>query len=308
MIEHETSLTPYHQGVSVPAQAGQDFVEKLRIPLLEGDFDAAIGACQGAMAQGLSANQVLSELLTATMREIGDLWHRGEISVADEHLATETALELVSALGDLLHIRPSKGKRVVVSCVPEEFHTLGPRIAAEFLRADGWQVSFLGNGMPPDAMLRFIQERGVDAVVLSMTLSDSVGGALATIRMLKRSLPQMPILLGGPSLRDPDVTSLLRSEDLLLVHDLPSIVSELRVACGLRPADSLEDYLEAIGARITTLRKDKRWSQQELADSAGLDRSYVSSLERGKQNVSLSALKRVADALGVSLDGLIREA
>lgn len=49
-------------------------------------------------------------------------------------------------------------------------------------------------------------------------------------------------------------------------------------------------------------------SQEGLAMLAGLDRTYVSSLERGKRNPTLATLERLASALGRSLSSLLHEA
>ena len=46
-------------------------------------------------------------------------------------------------------------------------------------------------------------------------------------------------------------------------------------------------------------------SQQGLATAAGLDRSYISAVEHGKQNVSFATLKGIGDALDVSVGDLV---
>jgi transcriptional regulator with XRE-family HTH domain len=63
--------------------------------------------------------------------------------------------------------------------------------------------------------------------------------------------------------------------------------------------------LVELGVRIQSLRKDRGLSQQGLAADAGLDRSYVSAIEHGKQNVSFATLKGISDALGVGVSDLI---
>ncbi len=61
----------------------------------------------------------------------------------------------------------------------------------------------------------------------------------------------------------------------------------------------MEDELLWFGQRIKELRRLKNMSQEDLAYRAGLDRTYISSIERGKRNVSLKNIIKVADALGV---------
>lgn len=56
------------------------------------------------------------------------------------------------------------------------------------------------------------------------------------------------------------------------------------------------DITKRFGTRLKRLRADKSWSQEELADQSGLHRTYISSLERGLRNPTLTVLKRLADA------------
>lgn len=58
------------------------------------------------------------------------------------------------------------------------------------------------------------------------------------------------------------------------------------------------------GKRIQSLRKDKGLSQEDMAYSAGLDRTYVSGIERGVRNPSLKNIGRLAEVLKVSLKEL----
>jgi transcriptional regulator with XRE-family HTH domain len=59
--------------------------------------------------------------------------------------------------------------------------------------------------------------------------------------------------------------------------------------------------LKRVGARLRAARREKGLSQEALAHAAGLDRSYVSGLERGEFNVSVMALAKLARAAGLRL-------
>jgi Predicted transcriptional regulators len=60
------------------------------------------------------------------------------------------------------------------------------------------------------------------------------------------------------------------------------------------------DVVLLLGANVRRHRKLKGMSQEQLALEAGMERSYVSDLERGTRNPSVRALGRLADALGVA--------
>ena len=54
-------------------------------------------------------------------------------------------------------------------------------------------------------------------------------------------------------------------------------------------------------ARVRQLRIGRGWSQEAFADRAGLHRTYIGSVERGEQNISLENIEKLAATLGVSL-------
>jgi len=58
---------------------------------------------------------------------------------------------------------------------------------------------------------------------------------------------------------------------------------------------------EKVGKRIKELRRGKDMSQEEFALKCGLDRTYITSLERGKRNVSLENLEKIAKAFDMTL-------
>ena len=63
----------------------------------------------------------------------------------------------------------------------------------------------------------------------------------------------------------------------------------------------MTDIKARLGRRFRELREAKGLSQEILADKAGLDRTYVSSVERGKRNISIENIERLALALDISV-------
>src|SRR4051794_15025660 len=61
------------------------------------------------------------------------------------------------------------------------------------------------------------------------------------------------------------------------------------------------DLKALFGTTIKTKRSELGMSQEELADRAGLHRTYVSDVERGMRNVSLISIEKLAHALGLSV-------
>ena len=66
------------------------------------------------------------------------------------------------------------------------------------------------------------------------------------------------------------------------------------------------DELKKFGEKVREQRIKKGLSQEELAELSGLHRTYISSLELGKRNVSLINIHALAKALGISPDKLLK--
>ncbi|CAB5682846.1 XRE family transcriptional regulator [Providencia rettgeri] len=63
--------------------------------------------------------------------------------------------------------------------------------------------------------------------------------------------------------------------------------------------------LVAFGEKVRKIRKEKGLSQEALADLAGIDRSYMGHIERGDQNITLTKIHQIADALEIPVVNLI---
>jgi transcriptional regulator with XRE-family HTH domain len=68
-----------------------------------------------------------------------------------------------------------------------------------------------------------------------------------------------------------------------------------------------EDVLRRLGLRIRRLREKTNISQETLGQIAGLHRTYIGAIERGERNPSVLSLKKIADALKVTLGDLFDE-
>ena len=66
-----------------------------------------------------------------------------------------------------------------------------------------------------------------------------------------------------------------------------------------------DDILKQFGRRVRELRHEIGLSQEEFASRCGLDRTYISSLERGHRNVSLKNIAAIALALNVTMSELL---
>jgi len=65
------------------------------------------------------------------------------------------------------------------------------------------------------------------------------------------------------------------------------------------------DLLVSLGVRIRTLRQRRGWTQVEMSERVGIDRSFLADVERGKRNISILNLDLIAKGLKISLSQLL---
>jgi transcriptional regulator with XRE-family HTH domain len=67
---------------------------------------------------------------------------------------------------------------------------------------------------------------------------------------------------------------------------------------------SIVDIREQFGERIRALRQERGWTQVEMADFLAMDRSYLSEIETGKKDPSLTMLRTLATGLSITISQL----
>lgn len=67
-----------------------------------------------------------------------------------------------------------------------------------------------------------------------------------------------------------------------------------------------KDSSKKLGVNLKKLRLKKKMSQGDISRKLGLDRAYISSIENGRMNPTLSTLEKLAEAIGVNSSDLIK--
>src|ERR1700754_1834246 len=96
--------------------------------VLSGDESAAGTVIRAAIAAHLSPTEVSEEIIAPALWLVGDLWQRGEITVADEHLATEISLRVLVLEQEARRVqRGRRDTRVMLATPPGERHVVALR-------------------------------------------------------------------------------------------------------------------------------------------------------------------------------------
>lgn len=188
---------------------------KIEVAILSRNFDALRGAfIEKALSPDksdlyrffsylyqhhLQLWEIYDLVLAPGMREIGDLWERGEIGICHEHHASNETLDALAKLQAQVLIKPATGDTVICACLDNELHDIGLRCGAYIFEAEGWRVHYLGARTPQDALIASIQEQKPRVVFISAT---TIGNEEECVRALKNihtaaHLHRSRLLLGG---------------------------------------------------------------------------------------------------------------
>ncbi len=288
---------------------GTEILTKLRsayaTAVLEGNADEAHRVLDQGLASGVIPSKLYLDVLMPVQVEIGARWHRGEISIPQEHIATQITLRQMTRLKGLLKTRLKLGLKAVVSSVEGDQHFIGAQAVADFLSVDGWEVDFLGADVPTDHLVPFSKARGAHLVCVSCSLTGLVPVAAKLVQELKKLNPAPQVIVGGATfIMNPELAEQVKAD--AFAADPQTAVISARQVCGLLNAENaLGLFLRKLGHSVHEYRKLRGFSQQELATTSDLDRAYISAVEHGKQNISIGAISKLAKALDVSIEELL---
>lgn len=116
-----------------------------------------------------SAVTIFENTLAPAMREIGNLWHEGTLTVAQEHLASN---HIGATVLHLLRLTQPVGsaRRAALACFADEDHTLGLYGIGLWLTSWSFRTLLLGARTPPAAIARVVESLDPDIVALSTTM------------------------------------------------------------------------------------------------------------------------------------------
>ena len=142
--------------------------------LLAGDRIAARNMLDIAIADGMSAASLLSDLIWPTMESIRAMFKDDQISQMQMNLATRLNRQMTDQLAARLPITKQNGRQVLIFCGNDEPEELGGQIAADLFESAGWTVKFGGGGVANDEILKMVGDTRPELLVMFATLASGV--------------------------------------------------------------------------------------------------------------------------------------
>jgi len=201
------TVKPIGTGVSAGVRSTVVIIGDLLAALLA--FDESTAEMVLSEAFGLfPVDVVAEEIIAPTLAEIGERWHRDEVTIVQEHYATAFLRRRLTSLFNA-YDQPASGPLAITGAAPTEWHDVGILLVSLALRRNGWRVLHLGQNVPARHLIDAATRLRPALVCLSAAMFSSAAELLPIADALKRlPEPRPRLMLGGrafnanPELRD----------------------------------------------------------------------------------------------------------
>ncbi|MBT8240831.1 MAG: cobalamin-dependent protein [Acidimicrobiia bacterium] len=179
--------------------------------LLAADEPGVWGIVENCLSGGAEPVELHHEVIIPALQQIGERWSDGELRIADEHTATAIAYRVVARLGPMMRAKGRSRGTIVIGAVAGDTHALAVSILADILRSARFNVIDLGGNTPIASFLDAIQNSDqCRAVGISASVpADDV--VRETVREIRSVHPELPVIVGGESIRDETHAKMLGS-------------------------------------------------------------------------------------------------
>ena len=169
---------------------------------LEARSRDAIDLVLAAVEQGEALEKVYTRVLLPAQREIGQLWHTGDVSVSEERLVSETTRSVMSIIVHR-HAPTARHDRTLVSAsVSGNAHDIGLRASTDLFALAGWRTIFLGANVPSVEIAQTAQAFKANVALLNATLTTQINAMSDVIGRLRQVSGGTKLLIGGHAFDD----------------------------------------------------------------------------------------------------------
>ena len=180
-----------------------DIINQLRSRLFssftEGNLKDSIYVYESFITKS-SIEQFYEKILIPIMGKVGAMWADGHLSIATEHIASNTTQSLIKLISEN-HKKKilDKGKIIVTTPVGEE-HCISCNLIESFLLSKGFITFNLSPSTPVDSLIEFIRSVHPTAVLISITLADNIKAGQRLAKKINEQYKRLPVYVGAQAL------------------------------------------------------------------------------------------------------------
>lgn len=165
--------------------------------LLKHDSKSAMNFIMELFNAGFTLDEIYIDIIQKVMVEVGQLWHRGVIGVAEEHFITVATQSVLSQFYPIIFSTPKKNLRLLSCSVGNELHEMGIRMISDLFEYHGWDTLYLGAAVPKKSILESIESERPHVVALSVTMPQHLLLCRDIALEIKSKYPDVLVGVGG---------------------------------------------------------------------------------------------------------------
>jgi methanogenic corrinoid protein MtbC1 len=175
------------------------FLDRYVGSLLTGHRQNCRDVLSEALASGIEPKSVYRNVLWPAMETLERMYRTDKINMATEHMATRISRTLADQLQARLDRQASNGRRILIACADGEPEELGAQMCADLFEAEGWEVYFLGGGVPNDEVLELVGQLRPEILLVFGTQPSGVAEVRKLIDLIRSigANPTMNIMISG---------------------------------------------------------------------------------------------------------------
>lgn len=148
-----------------------------------------------------SLDNVCINIMQPVLVQVGEMWHAGTATVAQEHFSSQFLRRKLLALLNIYDI-PEGRATVIAACAAGEHHDLGLLLLALFLVRRNYRVVFLGADVPSEALLHAVAQVHPEIVCISATTPTTADHAQLMANQVLSHSPEPLVFIGGQAAAD----------------------------------------------------------------------------------------------------------
>jgi excisionase family DNA binding protein len=174
-------------------------LDSLFAALIEGQVEVVAAVLLKSYLYERQLAGIFDQLLSFPLRRIGELWNEGKLTIAQEHIATRTALTALQILHRGIEVAGGNGRLAICCATENDFHELGVQFTQILLESEGWSVLNLGPNTPFFALTEAMIEKNAKLVCVSSTILHNPDRAAREYKEFSERAKQsgVKIVLGG---------------------------------------------------------------------------------------------------------------
>lgn len=175
-------------------------LEAIGQALVAADGDRVHALVEGALADGVAAQDILNDGLIKGMDTVGDLMQEGEMFIPEVLMAARSMSAALERLKPLLgNGAASRTGRVAIGTVKGDLHDIGKNLVGILLASAGFEIIDLGTDVDPEQFVRTVREENVQVIGLSALLTTTMPMMKATIDTLVENglRDRVKVMIGG---------------------------------------------------------------------------------------------------------------